>query len=85
MSGVRVLHGALRLEVVYQQRNGLQQMLLWKLREDSRKPLTHLLSPLDPTSSDSDSHLTPEDHHVLDGVRLQNRELVNCNDTECSR
>lgn len=39
MSGVRVLHGALCLEVVNQQRNSLQQMLLWKLREDRRKPL----------------------------------------------
>lgn len=31
MSSVRVLHRALRLQVVNEQRNRLQQMLLWKL------------------------------------------------------
>lgn len=53
VSGVRVLHGALRLEVVDQQGNGLQQLLLRKLREDRRKTsVTHLLPPLNPASSD---------------------------------
>lgn len=80
VSGVCVLHGAHRLEVVDQQGNGLQQMLLRKLREEGRgrkTSVTHLLPPLNPASSDGGSHLTPEDHHVLDGVRLEDWELVN--------
>lgn len=86
VSGVGVLHGAPRLEVVDQQGNGLQQLLFRKLREDGRKTsLTHLPPPLNPASSDGGSHLTPEDHHVLDGVRLEDWELVNCNNTESSR
>lgn len=86
VSGVRVLHGALCLEVVDQQGNGLQQLLFRKLREDRKKTsVTHLLPPLNPASSDRGSHLTPEDHHVLDGVRLEDWELVHCNNTGCSR
>lgn len=88
MSSVRVLHGALGLQMVDEQRNSLQQVLLRKLREDrKRASVTHLMLSKKPASSrvGGGSHLTSEDHDVLDGVRFKNRELVNCNDRERSR
>lgn len=85
MSSVRVLHGALCLQMVNEQRNSLQQMLLRKLDRQKKASVTHLLLSKKPPSSGGDSHLTSEDHDVLDGVCFKNRELVNCNDTERSR
>lgn len=88
MSSVRVLHGALCLQMVDEQRNSLQQMLLRKLREggQTRRSLrnTSVVVQKAAKFGGGDSHLTSEDHDVLDGVRFQNRELVNCNDTERS-
>lgn len=52
MSSVRVLHGALGLQMVDEQRNSLQQVLLRKLREDrKRASLTHLMLSKKPASS----------------------------------
>lgn len=44
MGGVRVLHGALGLQVVDERRHGLQQVVLWKLQGEEETSLSNTFS-----------------------------------------